>query len=240
MPSAKYKEIQKQLLDDIKNGKYAEDELIPNEVDLAKELNVSRPTVSHAIRNLVEAGYLERRKKRGTIVKYVKLKQEFTHVIESYNDEIKQNGRVAKTKVLVFEKIKANREVQEALNLEEKSEVYKLVRLRFAENTPVVLVTTFLPAQNLPDFDQHDFNQESLYDVLKSYQLAVTHVQRKLEVKLAGETNSNFLNIESSDPVFYFHTIGSTKAGLKIEYSIATYRGDNNYFMIDLDQNNED
>lgn len=239
MPSAKYKEIQKQLLNDIKNGKYAEGELIPNEVDLAKELNVSRPTVSHAIRNLVEAGYLERRKKRGTIVKQVKLKQEFTHVIESYNDEIKQNGRVAKTQVLVFEKIKANEEVQKALDLKEKSEVYKLVRLRFAENTPVVLVTTFLPAKRLPNFEQHNFTHDSLYDVLKKYQLAVTHVQRKLEVKLAGETNSNFLNIERTAPVFYFHTIGSTSKGIKIEYSIATYRGDNNYFMIDLDQNNE-
>ena len=239
MPSAKYKDIQEQLLNDIKNGKYAEGDLIPNEVDLAQEFNVSRPTIRHAIRNLVEAGYLERRKKRGTIVKRVKLKQEFTHVIESYNDEIKQNGRVAKTQVLIFEKIKANREVQEALDLEEKSEVYKLVRLRFAENTPVVLVTTFLPAKQLPDFEQHDFNHESLYEVLTSYLLAVTHVQRKLEVKLAGETNSNFLNIERTAPVFYFHTIGSTSAGQKIEYSIATYRGDNNYFMIDLDQNNE-
>ena len=73
LPSAKYKEIQNQLLNDIKTGKYSEGELIPKEVDLAQELNVSRPTIRHAIQNLVNAGYLERRKKRGTIGKHTKI-----------------------------------------------------------------------------------------------------------------------------------------------------------------------
>ena len=85
MPSPKYLEIQILLLQRIKNGDYQEGQLIPKEVDLAEQLNVSRPTVRHAIRNLVQAGYLERRKKRGTIVTQTKIKQQFTHVIESYN-----------------------------------------------------------------------------------------------------------------------------------------------------------
>lgn len=62
MPSPKYLEIQNLLLQRIKNGDYQEGQLIPKEVDLAEQLNVSRPTVRHAIRNLVQAGYLERRK----------------------------------------------------------------------------------------------------------------------------------------------------------------------------------
>ena len=69
MPSPKYLEIQNLLLQRIKNGDYQEGQLIPKEVDLAEQLNVSRPTVRHAIRNLVQAGYLERRKKRCSFYK---------------------------------------------------------------------------------------------------------------------------------------------------------------------------
>ena len=151
LPSPKYLEIQNLLLQRIKNGDYQEGQLIPKEIDLAEQLNVSRPTVRHAIRNLVQGGYLERRKKRGTIVTQTKIKQQFTHVIESYNTEIQNNGLVAKTQVLNFSTEKASDEVAEALTIKPNTEVYKLVRLRSADNKPVVFVVTYLPIAQLPD-----------------------------------------------------------------------------------------
>ena len=47
----------------------------------------------------------------------------------------------------------------------------------------------------------------------------------------------NNLKIKENDPVFYFHSYGYTKKDQKIEYSIATYRGDLNSFIIDLNLN---
>ena len=236
LPSAKYKEIQNQWLNDIKIGKYSECKLIHKEVDLAQELNVSRPTIRHAIQNLVNAGYLERRKKRGTIVKHTKIKQQFIHVIESYNDEIKNNGLNAKTKVLSFKIEEAKKSIQKALNLKEQEKVYKLIRLRYANNIPVVLVTTYLPIKQLPNFAKIDFSEKSLYQELEKAGLAITQVKRKLEIKKANQDESKLLQIAENSPVFYFHSTGLTKDEEKLEYSIATYRGDNNYFMIDIDE----
>lgn len=236
LPSAKYLGIQKLLLQKIKDGSYPEGKLIPKEVDLAKQLGVSRPTVRHAIWNLVEAGYLERRKKRGTIVKHAKLEQQFTHVIESFNDEIANNGSKAKTKVLTFKIIKPSDEVKSALDLQDTDSVYQLVRLRFADEKPIVLVTTYLPVHPLPDLKQTNFEHVSLYQTLAKSNLAVTHVRRKLEVHAATQYESQLLQIHKHDPVFYFHTIGSTNKDQKLEYSIATYRGDKNYFVIDIAQ----
>lgn len=236
LPSAKYLDIQNSLLKKIKNGTYPEGELIPKEVDLAEELGVSRPTVRHAIGNLVAAGYLERRKKRGTIVKHAKLEQQFTHVIESYNDEIANNGSKAKTKVLSFKIIKPSDEVKSALDLQDTASVYQLVRLRFADEKPIVLVTTYLPVHPLPDLEQTNFEHASLYQTLAKANLAITHVKRKLEVHAATQDESQLLQIHKFDPVFYFHTVGSTSKGKKLEYSIATYRGDKNYFVIDINQ----
>lgn len=236
MPSPKYLEIQNLLLQRIKNGDYQEGQLIPKEVDLAEQLDVSRPTVRHAIRNLVQAGYLERRKKRGTIVTQTKIKQQFTHVIESYNTEIQNNGLIAKTKVLDFGKEKATEEVANALTIKPNTEVYKLVRLRSADNRPVVFVTTYLPATKLPDLEKIDFNHHSLYSELAKVGLEIIHVRRKIEVHPATEEEAQLLETDTKAPIFYFHTVGFTKDHKALEYSIASYRGDLNYFMVEIDK----
>ena len=236
MPSPKYLEIQNLLLQRIKNGDYQEGQLIPKEVDLAEQLNVSRPTVRHAIRNLVQAGYLERRKKRGTIVTQTKIKQQFTHVIESYNTEIQNNGLVAKTQVLNFSTEKANDEVAEALTIKPNTEVYKLVRLRSADNKPVVFVITYLPIAQLPDLQKIDFTHHSLYSELAKAGLEITHVSRKIEVHPATKEEAQLLETDIKAPIFYFHTIGFTKDHRALEYSIASYRGDLNYFMVEIDK----
>lgn len=236
MPSPKYLEIQNLLLQRIKNGDYQEGQLIPKEVDLAEQLNVSRPTVRHAIRNLVQAGYLERRKKRGTIVTQTKIKQQFTHVIESYNTEIQNNGLVAKTQVLNFSTEKASDEVAEALTIKPNTEVYKLVRLRSADNKPVVFVVTYLPIAQLSDLQKIDFTHHSLYSELAKAGLEITHVSRKIEVHPAMEEEAQLLETDIKAPIFYFHTIGFTKDHRALEYSIASYRGDLNYFMVEIDK----
>lgn len=236
MPSPKYLEIQNLLLQRIKNGNYQEGQLIPKEVDLAEQLNVSRPTVRHAIRNLVQGGYLERRKKRGTIVTQTKIKQQFTHVIESYNTEIQNNGLVAKTQVLNFSTEKASDEVAEALTIKPNTEVYKLVRLRSADNKPVVFVITYLPIAQLPDLQKIDFTHHSLYSELAKAGLEITHVSRKIEVHPATEEEAQLLETDIKAPIFYFHTIGFTKDHRALEYSIASYRGDLNYFMVEIDK----
>lgn len=145
-----------------------------------------------------------------------------------------QKGLIAQTQVLFFKKEKASAEVAKALDLTENAPVYKLTRLRSADGNPIVLVATYLPASKLSDFEKIDFTQQSLYQELEKRSLPIVHVKRKLEVKSADEMTANLLNIEEKAPIFYFHTYGYTKGEVPLEYSIAMYRGDENYFVIDL------
>lgn len=236
MTKPKYQQIQAELLARIQNGTYPKGSVIPKEVDLADSFNVSRPTVRQAIEALVNAGYLERKRRVGTRVRQTKLAQEFTHVIRNFNSEMAQNGVKAQTSVLYFHEEVADGEVQAALRLNPGAKVYKLLRLRFADEQPVVLVTTYLTRTGLDGFDQIDFTKASLYEELAKRDLAITHVDRQLEVLPADETTASLLNIETKAPIFYFHTYGQTKRHQPLEYSIAKYRGDNNYFTISLDR----
>jgi len=232
----KYKIIEDDLLNKIKAGFYKPDTLIPKEIELMEIYHVSRPTVRQAIQKLVDKGLLEKRKRRGTIVKQNKISQEFTHTIKSFNNEVRSKGFTPQTRVLFFQKELPTEEVYEALKIAPSDYVYKLVRLRYADDQPIVLVTSYIPYKVFPTLDKYDFGKVSLYDTLDSHDCRIVHVKRKLEVLKADETTADLLNVDINDPLFYFHTVGTTKNDIKTEYSIAKYRGDNNSFEIYIDR----
>ena len=71
----KHEIVKDDILEKILSGEYEVGEIIPKEVDLAKEYDVSRPTVRQAIQSLVSEGYLERKQRVGTRVVRKKLNQ---------------------------------------------------------------------------------------------------------------------------------------------------------------------
>lgn len=230
----KHVQITKDLLKKIKNGTYPPKTLIPREIDLMNYYHVSRPTIRQAIQTLVDRGLLEKRKRRGTIVKQTKIAQQFTQVIEGYDKEMSGKGLIPTTKVLFFQSELANNEIATGLRLTINDPVFKLIRLRYANFQPVVLITSYIPKKIVPNLMQEDFSKVSLYNTLEKKHASVQRVKRRLEVLKANETTADLLNIARGEPIFYFHTQGLTAENIPVEYSVAKYRGDLNYFEMDL------
>lgn len=231
-----HEQIRQDLLAKINSGVYPVGKTIPKEIELVEQYGVSRPTVRQAIKSLVDEGYLDRKQRFGTIVKQKKVSQDFTTVIESFDSEMVRKGLLPTTRVLAFHKQKPNNDVAEHLKLTSNDYVYKLIRLRYVEQDPIVLVTTYLPEKYLPCFMEHDFQKERLYATLEDFDVGVRKIWRRLEVLKADETTAALLEIENGDPIFYFHSIGYTKKNLLIEYSIAKYRGDMNSFAFSIER----
>lgn len=230
--------IKDDIFKKIESGYYEVGEIIPTEMELAEFYKVSRPTVRQAISSLVAEGYLERKKRKGTIVCKKKINQEFTYKIESFESEMLRKGLLPKTKVLSFKCDIANLEVSNALEIDEGSNIYKLTRLRYIENEPVVIVTTYLSSEMFPSFSEVDFEKNSLYKVMLDLGSPVISIKRKLEVIKSDETTSDLLNIKENDPIFYFHSYGYTNNNVPVEYSISKYRGDMNSFIFNISNTN--
>ncbi|MCW0002131.1 GntR family transcriptional regulator [Pararhizobium sp. YC-54] len=64
----KYAAVAQVLVKDIQTGRYPVGSLLPNEVDLAKQLGVGRSTVRAAMRELQSSGLISRRRNAGTRV----------------------------------------------------------------------------------------------------------------------------------------------------------------------------
>lgn len=229
-----YDQIKDDLLSKIKDGTYPEGQTIPSELELAEMYGVSRPTIRQALQILVSDGYLEKRRRRGTVVTKPKVSQSFTMSISSFEDAMRLAGRLPKTKVLVFKRERANAEVEKRLELTRGQDVFKLVRLRYADDLPNVFVQSYIPCTLYPGLDSFDFNGSSLYAAMDTCGNPVMTARRRLEVIKADGDAAALLDVEAGDPLLLFHTVARDANGTAVEYSVATYRGESNSFELNV------
>ena len=229
-----YDQIKDDLLSKIKDGTYPEGQTIPSELELAEMYGVSRPTIRQALQILVSDGYLEKRRRRGTVVTKPKVSQSFTMSISSFEDAMRLAGRLPKTKVLMFKRERANAEVEKRLELARGQDVFKLVRLRYADDLPNVFVESYIPCTLYPGLDSFDFNESSLSAAMDTCGNPVMTARRRLEVIKADGAAAALLDVEAGDPLLLFHTVARDANGTAVEYSVATYRGESNSFELNV------
>lgn len=229
-----YSSIKDDLLAKIKDGTYKEGDIIPPEVELAKSYGVSRPTIRQALQILANDGYIEKRKRRGTIVTKPKVSQGLTMGVRSFEEDMSREGRVVRSTVVIFKREKASEEVAANLELKPRAEVYKLVRLRYVDEKPNVFVESYIPVEPYPNFESYDFTTERMYGAMTDEGHPVTQAHRRLDVIKADSATAALLDVEVGDPLFLFHTVGREADGRAVEYSVATYRGENNTFEFNV------
>ena len=163
-----------------------------------------------------------------------KISQSFTMSISSFEDAMRLEGRLPKTNVLVFRRERASASVARRLSLNEGDEVYRLVRLRYADDLPNVFVESFIPCGPYPGLEAFDLNETSLYAAMERCGSPVTSAHRRLEAIKADSAAAALLDVEPGDPLLLFHTVARNADNLPVEYSVATYRGESNSFEIDV------
>lgn len=233
IPIPLYYQLKEILLEEIQHAEKGSP--FPTELELCNHFDISRPTVRQAINELVVEGYLQRIKGKGTFIAEPKIKQDFLIVLKSFTEEMREKGLIPKTQVLGVEQEPCDEKVSKALNIAVGSEVIQLKRLRSANNIPIVLVTTFLPAAKLPNILSRDFENESLYRIIEEeYGYTIDRATRTLEAWVAGENEAALLEIKEGDPIQFIETIAYLTDGTSIEYSLAQYRGDKSEFTFEL------
>jgi len=209
--------------------------VIPTENDLCSFFSISRTTVRQALNELTSEESIERHKSKGSFSIPKKTNQNFLQVLESFNDEMHEKGLIPATEVLTLTFTKATAQIAEKLSIAKGSDVVLLVRLRKTDAIPMVLVTTYLPANynNLRDIVNEDMVNQSMYAVMREkFHTVPVRTTRFIEAKSAGKFESEELHIPQKSAMLVVETIASDEHDVPIEFSRASYRGDKNRFVI--------
>lgn len=234
-PLPYYFQLKKLLVKEIKKGRLKPGQQIPSEFKLCEQFKVSRTVVRQAISSLVQSGYLNREKGRGTFVTRPKIAENlFQNLTGTYEDMLAR-GIKLDTKVLEQTKCEADSEILERLKLEPGELVIKIKRLRFINNEPIALVTTYLPYEICPSLLEEDLTNQSLYGVLEEkYALRIAHGRRSLEAVSADRQIAALLGVKVGTPLMLLNSISYLEDGRPIEYFSALHRGDRSKFVVSL------
>ncbi len=235
-PVPLYYQLKKQILELIEQAELLPGNMLPPESDLCEMLQVSRPTIRQAFRELVEEGYLIRYKAKGTFVATPKVKDQFLSKLESFNQEMLEKGKVPKTLVLALERLPGSPELNEKLKLPFDAPLIHLSRLRSADDVQTVYLDTYLAYDRFPGLLDINFAVHSLYQVLEeTYHVRVDRAQREIEAVNARKNEAALLNIAPNKALCLVRTLsyeaGSTQP---VEYSVARYRGDMTKFAVEI------
>ncbi len=231
-----YHQLKEIFEDRIASGEWAAGELIPNELDLCKQYSVSRGPVRQALDRLVQEGRLARKQGKGTRVLPPKIESELGGFY-SFTSLIEQKGLHHSARTLSFETVPAAGSPARLLELAPEATVYKIRRLRLANDEPLILETLFLPEALCPGLSPTDLAAAPLY-ALMSGQFAIPLLRAKqfFEPAIADAYEADNLGLPQGAPVLLLQNITYSQGERPVVLSRAILRGDRVRYLVELTQ----
>lgn len=204
---------------------------LPSERDFCEMWGFNRTTLRFAIQRLIGEGKLYQKKGSGTYVAEPKIIRNLQS-LRSLSEEVIHNDKTLTSKVLDFGVIESNKETTKSLHLPLGSRVYVMSRIRFMEEEPITIETSFMNYDRFPNLNNHDFSKESLYAVLKeSYGVEVVKGEETIGITYATEYEAQILNIKPGRALFYVTGVVYDGTNEPVEYFKSIVRADKMKFL---------
>ncbi len=204
--------LRDELLEEITNSQLPAGTKLPTEGELSKRFGVSRATVREAVRGLVEAGYVTRRRGSGS---YVAERRRMPHGLDStlsYLAMIESAGAHAGMRVLdaIFEQ---RSKIDGPLQLGRGDTVLAVERVRTADEQPVIYSRDRIPARLLrADLDLQNLDP-SLFALLRSSGHAADHATATLRAVASTSCTAKVLGVRRGKPLLYIEEIDYDREG---------------------------
>lgn len=220
-PVPLYYQLAQQIEAAIRSGALAPGAFLDNEVNLAKVLGLSRPTVRQAMLYLTNKDLVSRRRGHGTVV----LKEKVHRGVDltSLYDDLSQEGRHPGTKVLRIEVAQADESVSEALELDPDQPVVYLERLRLADGEPIALMHNYLPA-GLIELSARALSRQGLYNLMRDAGIQLGEARQRIGAKKATAAEARALDESRGAALVTMERVAYDTAGRPIEYGQHVYR----------------
>lgn len=219
----------------IKSGIWKPGSKLPSEQLLCDHFKVSRTVVRQALNALTTSGLATTFKGKGSFVTQPKMALKLMQTLSGFYEDAIERGQKVNTRVLELDTVPAEEEIAQILHISTGDPVIKLHRLRFLDDVPVVVVTTYIPKRLCPELLQEDFTDQSLYRVLlEKFGLVVADGIRTIESMNATQPLAELLEVKKGAALSVLKSVGYLSNGEPLEYFISWHRGDRSRFQVRL------
>ena len=228
-------QVEEALKDRIVRRTLKPGDLVPGDLQLCGQFGVSRTTVRQALAELAREGLVVRERGRGTFVAPPKLTERAFERLSGFFEDMVALGHPPVSQVLRQQVGNADEKVAARLNLEPGAPIVEIERLRFVEDEPVVLTTTYLPHTLVPGLETADLTRRSLYEYLQTeFGMSLARGRRTIEAVAADTRQATLLGVRKGSPLVFLQSVSYLADDRPIEFYLAFHRGDRSRFEVEL------
>lgn len=215
----------------IRSPQYSKGKLLPNEIELAKQLAISRTTLRLAINKLVYEGLLVRKKGVGTRVSNNTVSSKSVNWL-SFSQEMAARKIQIKNFELKLKWVKPDEQIANFFEIKTDKKVLKMERLRGQPEGPFVYFTSYFhPRIGLTG--KEDFLRP-LYEILeKDYMVIASLSKEEITARAADKFLAEKLNLEVGSPILVRKRFVYDQGDRPIEFNMGYYRADSFVYSIE-------
>lgn len=207
--------------------------LLPTEMAICGEFGVSRSTVQKALSVLEDEGIVIRKRGKGTFVVKPKLKRGLSNLY-NFSAEMRMLGLKPHSEVISFDVAKPSFRVAQQLGLNMDESVYRIVRLRMANDVPMLLETAYIPQKYCPRLTKESLS-DSLYAMVMEYTGAQpVEAVETYDVTLITDQQAKQLQCPVGSPAFKIERVSTDSMGNVFEAGTIIAPGARNRYQITM------
>lgn len=227
----------------IEQGQITPGAVLPGELELASQLGVSRHTVRHALGVLTNEGLLRRERGRGTTVVSAnppRIIERSLSTFYAFAWETRARGARQRSFVLERMVMPAGTDFAQRLGVPVGTELERIVRLRTADEDPLVFETAYLPRELSNVLDTTVLERESIYDELERlHGFRITRARESIRPIVLSRPVARLLRASTGSPAFLVERTTWADAG-PVEWQESIVRGDRYLYSVDLPRPTQD
>jgi DNA-binding GntR family transcriptional regulator len=230
-PVPLYFQVAQRLEHMIESGELPTGMRLDNEIDLADQLGLSRPTMRRAIAYLVDRGLVIRKRGLGTQIAHAKVRRQVG--LTSLFDDLAKSSRSPHTKVLSFTVEHASDALAIELGIGEGTDIYVFERLRYAEGEPLALMRNHVPA-GLLRLSADELEERGLYELLRAAGINLKIAKQSIGARAATAAEARVLDEARRAPLLEMTRLAYDDQGRAVEHGNHIYRASRYSFDITL------
>jgi GntR family transcriptional regulator len=228
-----YAHIRDRFVRHLVDGVWTPGMLIPSEMELARQLQVSQGTVRKALDTMRADNLLVRKQGKGTFV----AEPEDSRILFQFFRLVPDAGTSAFPQSNVLKSLagKATKAEAAALDRQVGTPVRRIERIRRLGEECVLVETICLPASRFPDFPVRDEIPNNIYQLFSTrWGITIAQAEERLKAVAAGPGESKALGCPRGEPLLLIHRIARDLEGRPVELRISRCRTARIHYAVNL------
>ena len=195
-------------------------EQIPSEPQLMRRYGVSRGPVRQAITELVYEGFLYRMQGRGTFRAGATINYS-RYTVHSLTDQLVCSGMEPGIRDVTLESVIAPANVARQLQLNGATEVWKLSRIRTADEEPITYSRGFILKEMIPELSVDDLEMSIMKMLKEKFAMNLPISQSLCSASTADQFLANKLNVNPGDAIYHIEFVCTNELGRRVFMDIS-------------------